>query len=49
MKAGDVIFFPAGREHGASMLDVDCDIVDIFSPARPDYENKLTQALERTK
>ncbi len=45
MKAGDVIFFPPGREHGASMLDEDCDIVDIFSPARVDYENKLKQAL----
>jgi hypothetical protein len=27
------------------MLDVDCDIVDIFSPARPEYENKLKQVL----
>jgi len=47
MRPGDVIFFPAGREHGAQMLDVDCDIVDVFSPARPEYENKLKQVLAR--
>ena len=45
MKAGDLICFPAGHEHGAQMLDVDCEIVDIFSPARPDYEAKLQKAL----
>ena len=37
MKPGDTICFPAGHEHGAAMIDVDCEIVDIFSPARPDY------------
>ncbi|MBN1152881.1 MAG: cupin domain-containing protein [Dehalococcoidia bacterium] len=46
MTAGDIICFPAGHEHGASMIDVDCEIVDIFSPARPDYENKLKKVLD---
>jgi len=46
MKPGDIICFPAGHEHGAAMLDVDCEIVDIFSPARPDYENKLKAVLD---
>ena len=41
MKPGDIIRFPAGHEHGARMIDFDCEIVDIFSPARPDYEEKL--------
>jgi quercetin dioxygenase-like cupin family protein len=41
MKAGDIIRFPAGHEHGARMIDVDCEIVDIFGPRRPDYEEKL--------
>ncbi len=47
MKPGDIIFFPAGREHGSQALDVDCDIVDIFSPARPEYEDKLKAVLAR--
>jgi quercetin dioxygenase-like cupin family protein len=41
MKQGDIIRFPAGHEHGARMIDFDCEIVDIFGPARPDYEEKL--------
>ncbi len=45
MKPGDLIRFPAGHEHGAQMLDVDCHIVDIFSPARSDYEAKLGDVL----
>lgn len=45
MKQGDVILFPAGSEHGARMLEQDCEILDIFSPARPDYEEKLKQAV----
>lgn len=49
MKPGDIIRFPAGHEHGAQMVDVDCSIVDIFSPARPDYEEKLRNVLGTTK
>ena len=45
MKPGDVILFPAGLEHGAQMREQDCEILDIFSPARPDYEEKLKQAV----
>jgi len=44
MKPGDIICFPAGHEHGAQMIDDDCEIVDIFSPARPDYEEKARKA-----
>jgi len=45
MRPGDVILFPAGLEHGARMREQDCEILDIFSPARPNYEDKLKQAV----
>ncbi len=45
MRPGDVILFPAGLEHGAQMREQSCEILDIFSPARPDYEEKLKQAV----
>jgi quercetin dioxygenase-like cupin family protein len=35
--AGDVLFFPAGIEHGATMLDEPVVLVDIFSPPREDF------------
>jgi len=44
MGPGDVIFFPEGSLHGAQMRDVDCEIVDVFTPARPDYIQKMRDA-----
>jgi quercetin dioxygenase-like cupin family protein len=44
MGPGDVIFFPEGLVHGAQMRDVDCEILDVFTPARPDYIEKMRQA-----
>ena len=44
MAPGDVILFPEGSMHGAQMRDVDCEIVDVFTPARADYIEKLRQA-----
>jgi quercetin dioxygenase-like cupin family protein len=35
--AGDVLFFPSGLEHGATMLDEPVVLVDIFSPPREDF------------
>jgi quercetin dioxygenase-like cupin family protein len=35
--AGDVLFFPSGVEHGATMLDEPVVLVDIFSPPREDF------------
>ena len=35
--AGDVLFFPSGVEHGATMLDEPVVLVDIFSPIREDF------------
>jgi quercetin dioxygenase-like cupin family protein len=34
---GDVLFFPSGVEHGATMLDEPVVLVDIFSPPREDF------------
>jgi len=35
--AGDVLVFPSGVEHGATMLDEPVVLVDIFSPPREDF------------
>jgi quercetin dioxygenase-like cupin family protein len=34
--AGDVLLFPSGLEHGATMLDEPVVLLDIFSPLRED-------------
>jgi quercetin dioxygenase-like cupin family protein len=36
-KAGDVLHFPSGTWHGATMLDEEVVLVDIFSPIREDF------------
>lgn len=35
--AGDVLHFPAGVRHGATMLDEEVVLIDIFSPIREDF------------
>ncbi len=35
--AGDVLFFPSGIAHGATMGDEPVVLVDIFSPPREDF------------
>ena len=37
VKAGDVLHFPSGTWHGATMLDEEVILVDIFSPIREDF------------
>ncbi|HEV7396663.1 MAG TPA: cupin domain-containing protein [Pyrinomonadaceae bacterium] len=34
---GDVLHFPSGTWHGATMLDQEVILVDIFSPIREDF------------
>jgi quercetin dioxygenase-like cupin family protein len=34
---GDVLHFPSGCEHGATMLDEEVVLIDIFSPVREDF------------
>src|SRR3981189_1960740 len=36
-QAGDVLHFPPGTWHGATMLDEEVILVDIFSPVREDF------------
>ena len=35
--AGDVLLFPSGIQHGATMLDDEVVLIDIFSPPREDF------------
>jgi quercetin dioxygenase-like cupin family protein len=37
VQAGDVLHFPPGSWHGATMLDEEVILVDIFSPIREDF------------
>ena len=36
-EAGDVLHFPPGSWHGATMLDEEVVLIDIFSPIREDF------------
>ncbi len=38
--AGDVIHFPPHNRHGATMLDEEVILIDIFSPIREEFLNK---------
>ncbi|HYJ92280.1 MAG TPA: cupin domain-containing protein [Pyrinomonadaceae bacterium] len=37
--AGDVLHFPSNLKHGATMLDEEVVLIDIFSPIREDFLN----------
>jgi quercetin dioxygenase-like cupin family protein len=37
VKAGDILHFPSGTWHGATMLDEEVILIDIFSPIREDF------------
>jgi len=41
VKKGDVIHLPPNIKHGAFLREVDCRAIDIFIPARDDYEKKF--------
>ena len=34
---GDVLHFPSGCWHGATMMDEEVEVIDIFSPVREDF------------
>ena len=36
-KAGDILHFPSGAWHGATMLEEEVVLIDIFSPIREDF------------
>ena len=37
LSAGSVIHFPSGVRHGATMLDEETVVIDIFTPIREDF------------
>ena len=39
---GDILFFPSGIEHGATMLDEPVVLIDVFSPPRADFLGAAT-------
>jgi quercetin dioxygenase-like cupin family protein len=38
--AGDVLHFPPGCWHGATMMEEEVELIDIFSPVREDFLGK---------
>lgn len=40
-QAGDVLHFPPGTWHGATILDEEVVLLDIFSPIREDFLNSF--------
>ncbi|CAA9395211.1 MAG: hypothetical protein AVDCRST_MAG74-1231 [uncultured Pyrinomonadaceae bacterium] len=40
VSAGDVLHFPPHNRHGATMLDEEVILIDIFSPIREDFLKK---------
>ncbi len=45
MKKGDVIVVPSNMEHGAYSSDKGCRIIEVFSPPRQDFVEKLRKVL----
>lgn len=41
-QAGDVLHFPSGCWHGATMLDEEVVLIDIFTPIRADFLTNST-------
>jgi quercetin dioxygenase-like cupin family protein len=47
VKKGDVLILPSNMEHGGRIGEVDCSVIDIFSPPREDFVEKLKKTLEK--
>ena len=46
---GEVSVIPGGVAHSAVTLSEGCKVLDIFAPARKDFEEKLQQAIAAQK
>ncbi|MDI3525216.1 MAG: gluconolactonase [Candidatus Atribacteria bacterium] len=46
VEKGDVIIIPPNVPHGALIGDVDCKVIDIFSPVREDYKKKFEESVK---
>ena len=49
LQKGDVILLPSNIEHGAYLREVDCRVIDIFTPPREDFRDKYVKVLQKTK
>ncbi len=49
LQKGDVILLPSNVEHGAYLREVDCRVIDIFSPPRQDFRDKYVKAIQKNK
>ncbi len=49
LQKGDVMLLPSNIEHGAYLREVDCRVIDIFSPPREDFREKYLKATEKAK
>lgn len=49
LKKGDVMLLPSNVEHGAYLREVDCRVIDIFSPPRKDFLDKYQKVVKKTK
>ncbi len=47
--AGDVAVIPGGVPHSAVTLGQTCRVIDVFSPARKDFEQRLSEAKAKQK
>ena len=46
-KKGDVLILPSNIEHGGYIGEVDCRVIDIFSPPREDYLEKFRKTFSQ--
>ncbi len=46
MRKGDILRLPADMVHGGTIGPEGCDVIDVFWPVRPDYEEKRVQQLQ---
>lgn len=49
LKKGDVMLLPSNVEHGAYLREVDCRVIDIFSPPRKDFLEKYQMVIKKTR
>lgn len=43
VREGDVIYLPPNIKHGAFIREVDCKVIDVFYPAREDFQRKFRE------
>ena len=46
MRKGDIVRLPADMVHGGTIGPEGCDVLDVFWPVRPDYEEKRVRTLQ---